>query len=487
MILPAVVMLAASVTAAADTIRDVVATIRRGGRAVVAAETLASCDQVALFYERRHLQPAWTPRAAASMLLAIDAADDDGLEPAEYHRAWLRSPAGTAEERDLVLTDAFMTLAAHLATGRVNPRSLIREWCLPARNLDLASVLESALLAGDIAAMLRQISPRHPPYVRLKSALREFREMPDWPPLPTGRPLRLGDSGDRVVALRQRLLLEDSEGFDEELRERVVEFQARHGLTPDGVVGTATLAELNVSRLERIRQLELNLERWRWMPESLGTRHVIVNIAAFALLAVEHERVALTMRTIVGKHYTKTPFFTAHLRQVIVNPYWNVPSSIAVKELLPEESAKPGSLARQQIEILPGRQLRQRPGPWNALGRIKIDMPNPFTVYLHDTPAKSLFKLSQRTFSHGCIRLENAAALAIWLLDDARWTSDALQRMVAAEETRAIDLREPVPVYVLYWTAYVREDGSVQFRRDIYDRDAELSAALRRAPPWMRT
>jgi murein L,D-transpeptidase YcbB/YkuD len=297
--------------------------------------------------------------------------------------------------------------------------------------------------------------------------------------VPEGRTLRAGDDDPRVGILRRRLYSpSDSPIFDSELEELVRHFQSHHGITADGIVGRETLRELNVSAAGRAQQIAVNMERWRWMPEDLGPSYVIVNIAAFRLDVIEGDRSVLTMKTVVGKEYTRTPFFAARIDEVIVNPWWNVPDSIAAKELWPKQRRDRSYFAREHMVVTNGR-IRQRPGPWNALGRLKFNMPNNYNVYLHDTPAKSLFERPLRAFSHGCIRLEKPLDLALYLLrDQPRWNAAAIEIAIEAGE-RAIRLTTPQPVYVLYWTAWVADDGHMEFHRDHYERDAAIAAAMR--------
>ncbi|HEX6159346.1 MAG TPA: L,D-transpeptidase family protein, partial [Thermoanaerobaculia bacterium] len=280
--------------------------------------------------------------------------------------------------------------------------------------------------------------------------------------------------------LRERLYSpNDGTLFDAELEALVRHFQSHHGITVDGIVGPETLRELNVSAQDRATQIAVNMERWRWMPEDLGESCLLVNIAAFRLDAIEGDRSVLSMKTVVGREYTRTPFFAARITEVIVNPWWNVPDSIATKELWPKQHRDPSYFAREHMVVTDGR-IRQRPGPWNALGRLKFNMPNRYNVYLHDTPARQLFERPFRAFSHGCIRLERPMDLALYLLrDQPRWTREAIESDIATGTERTIRLTSPLPVYVLYWTAWVGDDGHMEFHRDHYQRDAALAAALR--------
>ncbi len=280
-------------------------------------------------------------------------------------------------------------------------------------------------------------------------------------------------------------------------------FQARHGLAADGVVGAKTLAALNVPVAERMEQIELNLERWRWLPRDLGSRLVVVNIAGFELAAVDEDGRSLEMRVAVGRSYRRTPVFSDEIRYLVFNPSWEVPATLAVRDKLPEIRQDPGYLEQQGFVVLrgwgedqrevdpdevdwaslgPGNfpyRLRQSPGPLNALGRVKFMFPNRFNVYLHDTPDREVFARSERDVSSGCIRLEKPMELAEWLLaGSARWDRQMIDRVVAAGDETVASLERPVPVHLLYWTAWADDAGVVQFRRDIYGRDAALGAVL---------
>jgi murein L,D-transpeptidase YcbB/YkuD len=451
-------------------------------RNVVAGERICDAAGLRTFYARREHRPAWDARSTTALLTAIDSLAEEGLEPNRYHReALLRLPPDA--ERDVLATDAFLTAATHLSQGVVDPQFARPPWCALPPKIDVAALLQSALDDGTIEETLARVTVRHEGYVRLRKALAAYSELArngGWPIVPKGRMLRLGDDDARVAVLRKRLYSpNDNTLFDAELEELVRHFQSHHGITVDGIVGPETLRELNVSADDRARQIAVNMERWRWMPDDLGPSYIIVNIAAFRLHVIEGDRSVLTMKTVVGKEYTRTPFFAARIAEVIVNPWWNVPDSIAVKELWPKQRRDPSYFAREHMVVTNGR-IRQRPGEWNALGRLKFNMPNNYDVYLHDTPAKSLFERPFRAFSHGCIRLEKPLDLALYLLrDQPQWTAAAIGTHIAAGNERAVRLTTPQPVYVLYWTAWVGDDGHMEFHRDHYERDAALAAALR--------
>ena len=432
---------------------------------------LCDAEGVRTFYERRNGAPAWDDAKIESLLRALDKLPEEGLDPDRYHRAALQSASG--EERELLATDGFLAAARHISQGVADPQFSRPAWCAPPRRLDLAAVLQSALDDGTLEEILPRLAPRHEGYQRLRKALAVYRAA-TWDVVPEGRTLRPGVDDPRVADIRRRLGDSGTSSlFDEELEALVRHFQSHHGIVEDGIVGPETLREMNVSAADRAAQIAVNMERWRWLPEDLGRSFVVVNIAAFRLDVIEGDRSVLTMKTVVGKDYTRTPFFAAKITDVVANPWWHVPDSIASKELWPKQQADASYFARNQYVVRNGRIL-QRPGDWNALGRIKFNMPNGYNVYLHDTPSKSLFERTVRAFSHGCIRVEKPRELAVYLLGG----EEALDRALEAGVEKFIRLPEPEPVYVLYWTAWVGDDGHMEFHRDHYGRDGGLRRAL---------
>lgn len=476
-------------------------------RLVLEGETFRSSPLLPCFYERRGYAPAWSRDgsllpAAGELLSALAAAGDHGLQAEGYRPAALQRLAKTARgdalgtaDLDLLLSDAFLTFAAHLRHGKVNPETIYRDCALGRDQTDVAAVLEEALRQERVRAALASLAPPHRGYELLRGALARYRRIAlrgDSKPVPPGANLRLGDEGERVAVLRARLAdaaeadaagavepAESPDLFDAPLEEAVSRFQQRHGLEEDGVAGPATLGELNQPAEDHVRQIEVNLERWRWLPHDLGQRHVLINIAGFRLDAVEDGQSAINMRIIVGKPYTRTPMFSSAIGSVVLNPYWNVPRSI-VPEVLARARRDPSYLQREGFETLPGSRLRQRPGTQNALGRIKFVFPNRFGVYLHDTSAPVLFGSRVRTFSHGCIRIEKPFDLAVWALrDDPRWNTDAIRAGIEAGRERSVPLPHKIPVHVAYWTAWVDGYGILWLGRDVYQRDAELTRLLR--------
>lgn len=354
-------------------------------------------------------------------------------------------------------------------------------------------------------------------FLRLQQALLKYRAMESeggWPSVPEGAPLKEGDQGERVALLRKRLLVTgdisiqgtgNENAFDTELRNAVIKFQKRHGLKEDGVVGPETFTHLNVPVDERIRQMEINLERLRQIPEDQSKRFIRINIANFELEVVENEDTVMTMKVIAGKRYWHTPVFSAEMTHLVFNPSWHVPKSIALKEILPKIKKEPGYLDTEGLKVyrymeaageevdaatiewsrigadnFPYRFV-QPPGTKNPLGNIKFVFPNRFNVYLHDTPAKLLFEKSSRAFSHGCIRIEKPIELAGYLLhEDPSWTHERILAEIEEGTEMWVRLPSPVNVHVLYLTAWVDNDDILNFRKDVYERDREIEETLKK-------
>ncbi|MBI5559372.1 MAG: L,D-transpeptidase family protein [Deltaproteobacteria bacterium] len=502
--------------------------------AKILGEFVHSLKMTAKFYERRDFQPAWLglngqfPRPAA-LIKAIREVSRDGLVPEYYHLKAIESSLAklqTAQgqettpdyallaDLDVLLTDSFFLLSCHLANGCINPLMLEAQWFAGNEKMDVPAVLEKALQENRVKESLDSLAPREGFYPKLRQALAQYREKAakeTWSVIADGPKLRQNDKDKRIPALRQRLaVLGDlaagenmtAELFDERFAEAVQRFQQRHGLTADGVIGPKTLQALNISPQKRIRQIELNMERLRWSLRNPGPRYILVNIANFGLEVIENGSPVLSMRVVVGKPFWNTPVFSEEMTYLVLNPPWHIPKSIALEEILPKLRKDPGYLDRQDIKVsqngatLDGKALqqinwsrlsinnfpykfKQNPGPKNPLGSIKFVFPNQHDIYLHDSPNKNLFQRNIRAYSHGCIRIEKPVELAEYLLrDDPKWNRDAIAQTIKNGEKKTIRLPRPVPVHLLYLTAWVDENNIMQFRDDIYERDALLDEAL---------
>jgi murein L,D-transpeptidase YcbB/YkuD len=471
-------------------------------------------------YERTGFELLWArPGAAEGLLAAVRGAAAHGLDPNDYHRPEIerllavQDPSDAQRvDLDLLLTDALVRLAYHLVFGKVDPERLDPDWNAAREidSVDPVEVLLRAIQAADVAQAVAAFAPTHPAYARFQTALARYREIAargGFPGVPAGPKLAAGDEGPRVAALRHRLAAEGDlpeelaagSLFDAELEQAVKRAQARFGLEPDGVVGPATLAALNVPVEARIDQIRLNLERARWVLHAVHDELVLVDVAGFRLYLFD-DRLVWTTRVVVGKPYRRTPIFRSAIRYLVLNPTWTVPPTILRQDVLPAVRRDRGYLAAKKLRVIDSRgrevdprtvdwagadsarfpyQLRQDPGPDNALGRIKFMFPNEHSVYLHDTPSRELFGRAERAGSSGCIRVEDPIELAVLLLDDpATWSREALERALATNATRTLTLREPVPVILMYWTLGVDDGGRVSFKRDVYARDPAVLAAL---------
>jgi len=485
----------------------------------VRGERIYAAVLVESFYKGRTYLPAWSQNGlmvqVEPLIRAVEDAYGDGLTPDYYHLSLIRSLVEKVGQElapdpillsdlDILLTDAFLALGCHLSAGCVNPVTIETEWFAKSLKVDVSAVLEQALNKKQIREALMGLRPQKDIYDRLRLALAWYRVLlskGEWQLISTGPSLKKGSKSDRVVELRKRLTasgdLPADEGtvsdvFDEKVEQSIIVFQKCHGLECDGIVGRNTFNALNVPLKQRIRQMELNMERLRWILGNIEERFIVVNIANFQLDVIENDKSILSMKVVVGKPYQRTPIFTSKMTYIVINPAWNIPDSIARKEILKKIEENPNYLAEQNIKVLeevkgsrkalPYR-FRQEPGPLNPLGTIKFMFPNEYDVYLHDTSAKRLFSENVRTFSHGCTRIEKPLELAEYLFrDDPRWSRKELVAAIEKGTEQTVMIPHPVNVHFLYLTAWVDESGSVQFRNDVYGRDKSLDEALRKKP-----
>ena len=473
------------------------------------------------FYRANNYAPAWVnPAAVAELAGSIEQAWREGMSPADYHQGQVQglldgSLKLDAAERDLLLTDSLVRLTYHYALGKVDPRDYVDSWNFDRElpNVDPVVWAGEVIGNGGIGAGLDRLKPHNRMYSSLVAALAGYREIAargGWDGVAEGATLRMGDRDPRVAQMRRRLVAEgdleqrsggEQDYFDADLEQAVIRFQRRHRLDTDGAAGKKTLAAMNVTVQQRIDQIRVNLERAR-MLQDIPTTAVVVDIAGFELSLFRDGQRLLQSRTVVGRPYRSTPVFHDKITYIEFNPTWTVPPSILKKDTLPAIKRNPGYLAKENMQVLtrsgevvdpatvdwqayPQKGfpyiIRQRPGPDNALGRMKIMFPNEYMVYLHDTPSRKLFNRSERTFSSGCIRVEMVEQLVELLLDDpVNWDHAAIQRTVEAGKTRRVSLREPMPVYLVYWTVQVTDSGEVDFKQDPYGRDPEVLKALER-------
>ncbi len=547
-----------------DAIQDIVQGDTTSSGRAEEASALGDSESVHNFYEQRGFDPAFVDvsteqQNVRAALTELCAAEEHGLNRADYLTEALQqsieqafaedAPSDSVRTRrlaalDVALASTLLDYTSDVITGRVNPTDFGDSWQTPVHTIDPARMLAQAVADDSLGSISERVSSTHPEYAALREELSRYRSIASqggWATVSQGEALTEGATGERVEAVVRRLaasgdldstMLVDSQAlndtttlsetttaddsrspsdstleYDERIAEAVRSFQQRHGLETDGVVGESVIQAMNVPADERARQIELNLERWRWIPAQLGGRYIYVNIPAFELHAFEDGTEQMSMAVVVGEEYDDqaTPVFSDTMEYVVFNPYWNIPQSIAEEEILPNAREDDGYLEQNRYEIATswsedaevvpptpenldmvesGRyRLRQQPGPQNALGRIKFMFPNEFNIYLHDTPEDYLFERAQRAYSHGCIRVERPVELGDFVFTSDEWDADDIRSAIDSGERQIQNLQSPLPVYILYWTAFVDAEGRMNFREDLYGSDDELDEALRQSAP----
>lgn len=473
------------------------------------------------FYRERDYKPLWSDKTgrlnkAYDLFHTLVHAGDEGLKPSDYllediKQLWgAKQPEQTAH-LDLLLTAALYRYSNHVYSGISKPDEMDKHWHINNETLDVRGLLANVASKVSIAQILNELPPQHMAYQLLKKQLlryREFEQQGGWQSFSPGSVLEPGVQHKQVEQLRRRLVktgdLVDCvecniDIFDHALEEAVKNYQLRHGLKVDGRVGPQTRQSLNITVAEKIRQIRINMERWRWMPRKLGQRYLLVNMTGFELYLMENDVTVLSMPVIIGKAYRATPSFSGRVSHMEYNPYWTVPENMAVRDFVPRLAKDSSYLQKKSIKLFRGwganaREidpqtvnwsklnkdrfpywLRQEPGDENSLGRVKFLFYNPYEIYLHGTPDKHLFDRLVRTFSSGCIRIKDPVRLAAYLLNDGsqQMEEEVLANIHLGTNQRVI-LPDPVPIFLVYWTAWVDEEGHMNFRRDIYGRDTNL-------------
>ena len=480
--------------------------------AVKVGERMVELAPLKEFYRQRGYRLAWNGQgesAADRLLTDLQAlAHGEGLAPESY----TVSATGNDLDHDLLVSDALARFTRDLATGRVAPTRQVGGMGPETRPaFDATKVLRDLASGTDLASAIEPLPPAFAGYQRLKQTLERYRVLVrngGWAVIPDGPSIKPGMEDDRLPAVRRRLIVtgeldakhDKGKVLDQHLASALRKFQVRHGIEADGAVGKSTLAALNVSADERLKQIVANLERWRWMPRTLDSTHIAVNLPAAHMELVRNGEIQMAMRVVVGDPKHPTPTMQTAMTSVVLNPTWTVPPSIATKEILPKLRKDPHYLAANNMHILdafpegsdqelglgidwnhygkfPWR-IRQAPGPENALGQVKFNLSNQDDIYLHDTPKRQYFGRIFRALSHGCVRLERPIALAQALVTSDY--ADKVEGLIAETNTKTLKLERPLTVYLMYMTAWADEDGTVHFREDLYGHDARLKAALKR-------
>ena len=501
---------------------------------VVDGTIICNPDIITQLYEKSEklLSVIWKSRENLDqMLFVLHNVYREGLNPEDYHLSAIEKLANKiilsdkAEVVDigrleLLLTDAFFLLSAHLAVGKTDAERIDPQWKASRRALtiDWGKFIDSTLQNNHIIENFQKLTPGHREYSNLKKALAEYHQIQEkggWGRFSTILPkLEKGMYTQDIALLRNRLAItqwyiedtiDDKFLFDQSLHEQVMLFQLRNGLAADGVVGKATIEAMNIPVEDRIATIEANLERWRWLSDDLGESYIKVNIANFELQVIEKDDMVFKTEAIVGLNSRETPVFSSIMTYLVLNPDWTVPPTILNTDIIPSVINNPGYLAEKNLKILridgtevdpstidwinivtagfPYR-IHQEPGPGNALGRVKFMFPNKFSVYIHDTPNHNLFGRTDRSLSSGCIRVNNPLALAAWLMKDSPdWTPAQIKNVIDEGKERTVNLAKPIQVHIVYLTAWASDEGLAYFRKDIYNRDQPLMAALKQGPP----
>jgi len=473
------------------------------------------------FYSARHYQPVWLLSKSTSALHDvalefIENAESEGLDISDYQINRLRqlrtnNLQADAYELEFQTTRTLLKLATDLRRGQFSPKDLDPDWHIPQSSFDPVNFLLTAIASDNFQQFLDELKPKIPGYQLLKQALAKYRDLAArqaiWIQIPAAAAIHPNTMHMSIPLVRDRIVEAykiqnraeynlsntTSKYYDDNLVNAVKTFQLQHGLNPDGIIGRNTLHALNKTFDEKVLQLRLNLERLRWLPRQLGKRYLLANTAGFRLAAVKDDQQILNMRIVVGRNSRTTPSFSSHITHLVLNPYWNIPAGIARKDLLPHQQKDRNYFAARGIKVYRGYDysvksidpdsvdwaalknrlpyvLRQDPGVKNALGTIKFLLPNPFNIYLHDTPSKSLFSKEIRTFSSGCIRLEQPMELAVFAMN-GHSTPAKLMAQINSGNTASIKLPAVLPIYIVYLTVWIDQQQNIRFSPDSYGWD----------------
>jgi len=486
---------------------------------------LFSQTELPKFYTNRDYELAWEDKKNRNDLLeSIESAFDEGLSPEDYHLIRITDLLNKSKYKklsdfdrvdlDLLMTDALILYASHLISGKVEQSKLRSKWDieLNSRPKNIDSLLTVTLHNKEVKPALERVKPHHYLYKLMKFNLKEYRDIENnegWSKIDEGESLKKGMKDKRILQIRNYLIItkdlkatnaKNDSLYDETLESAVKKFQIRHNLTSDGVIGKGTLEQMNVPVADRIEMIRLNLERMRWVFHQPDDDFLLVNIAGFHVKRFRNRKEVFSSRVIVGKYHKESPIFKGVMTYIVMNPTWTLPYSIATHETLPKLKKDPGYLSAKHMEIMDRKGtilnpdnidfkqyssgnfpfiVRQKAGPWNALGQVKFIFPNKYAVYLHDTPSRGLFNQQDRAFSHGCIRTESKWELMMSLMDDkVVWNMDKINEILESGETKTINLPEPINIYIMYWTSMVDQENNLYFMKDVYKRDSAVIKAL---------
>ncbi|GHB72079.1 peptidoglycan-binding protein [Persicitalea jodogahamensis] len=475
------------------------------------------------FYKSRNFSPAWGVGTSQKLIEVISQIDREGLNSSKFPIEQLRTlvdsaqnggaSAETGARLDLLLSASYIKLADLLASGKIKPDQLSKDWHIKGRTPDSLAVQLKRAAAGQVEGSLSSLRPGFGQYAKLRQRLVQYRKLlaaGGWPSVDEGPNLAPGDSSQRVIAIRRRLAATDdldtlstqnqqSARYDSSLIGAVNRYQQRNGLAVQAEITDRMVQTMNISAEARLKQLMLNLDRIRWISTGpMPATYAMVNVPEYRLHVVEDGQEVKVMPVVVGKVMNATPVFQDQIEHVEFSPYWNVPNSIASAELWPQIRSSSTYLDRKHMEILDGwgtnarvvsrssvdwsnlgsYRIRQKPGPWNALGQVKFMFPNQYAIYLHDTPSDQLFDETRRAFSHGCIRIADPAWFADWILPQLN--REEVTEKMNNRQLEIVELDQKVPVYIVYLTAFEDGQGRLNFRPDLYGLDERLTSEFDR-------
>lgn len=512
---------ASALSQSSEAIRKYIESISAGVPTEVQGQLIHSTTLLPEFYFENQFQRVWTRPLQASFLGLVRRAYEHGLNPADYHfnaisTLYADAVESQSTDAEILFTDAFLLYASHFLNGKLNPEEVEGEWQAVRREGNAKSFLKKCLASGNIEEHFKELEPENVSYHGLLEALKKYREIQKnggWDLLEAGETLKPQMAGARVTALKHRLSIEGyflmegdpNDMYTQDLSEAVREFQKHHGLEVDGNVGKQTLASLNIPVSSKIAQIRANMERLRWISQDMGAHYVFVNIADFTMKVYRGDTLSYQQNVVVGKPFRKTPVFSDLMTYFVLNPYWTVPPTILFNDVLPEVKKDINYLKVKNMKVLKGSEvvdpqtidwsklsrsnfpytIRQDPGPTNALGAVKFMFPNKYNIYIHDTPSKELFNRPDRAFSSGCIRLNKPMGFVDYLITDIPdWNSEKVDNTLKTGKDKTVMLKKPINVHILYLTAWA-DDSGVQFRNDVYQRDAAVIEALAESAPTM--
>ncbi|HSF55276.1 MAG TPA: L,D-transpeptidase family protein [Algoriphagus sp.] len=519
-----------------DQLRTLLEREYSGGAITVGDISLHSSEKIHAFYDRRNLKEAWSENGvllelAYELRFEIRQSKFDGLNPEDYYlgridayfqkfetnkKSGIQNDLIELASLDLLLTDAFFKLASHLEQGKVDPTELNSDWEISRKpqKEDPINLLSTAIESKEVRKNLEKLYPEFTIYRKGREVIRALDELKkkdslDWKGIKVVKSIKVGDSDNAIPAIRERLLFwghlkpydySDPKLYDSTLFLGVKSFQARNGMEPDGAIGKNTAAGLNASPSSLMDKAAVNMERLRWLPDTVrDAEFILVNIANYQLDYLKNLDTLFSARVIVGKQYHESPIFTAPMSYIVFSPYWNIPPSITRSEIMPAVRKNPNYLNQKNMEVVTGDgklvnpnsvnwsarsfpyMVRQKPGGSNSLGLVKFMFPNSHNVYIHDTPARTLFAKEDRALSHGCIRIQDPAKFAEVLLKDLPgWTPERIDKAMHQTSEQIVRLPRKIPVVLVYLTFWADSKGQPHFRQDIYNRDAEVLELLKK-------